>query len=274
MNALFAELYGRKTGANGGKAGSQDISLGSVNFFSGAILAGATAISAGAALSFQNKNLPLVSVAGFGEGATDEGIFWETVNFASLRKLPLVLICENNCYATYSPQYKRTLLDNIAERVSKFGLDSKTIFGNDVVSVYLTIQEAVEHARSGQGPVFIEAYTYRWNSHVGPEDDGYIGYRPPEEMEFWKAHDSIKLVEEQLFANKLLDEAGKAALVQEIDREIAAAFDFAKSSPFPEIEDWTACNLEWASPLADKYLSDSTGAEFNQYQTDHIPAPY
>ena len=225
-------------------------------------------------MAFQNKKLPLVSVAGFGEGATDEGIFWETINFASLRHLPLVLICENNRYATYSPQYKRTLLDNIAERVSKFGVRSQTVFGNDVVQVYLALKEALEHARSGQGPVFIEAYTFRWNSHVGPEDDSYIGYRPPEEMEFWKAHDPIQLLEEKLMKRAWLTESEKLAMLAEINNEIAAAFEFAKTSPFPEAADWDSYNVASASPLADKLLTDISAAEFNQYQADHIPAPY
>src|SRR2546425_11080699 len=95
MEALFAELYGRETGANGGKAGSQDISMSSVNFYSGAILAGATSISVGAALGVKLKGMPRVVVAGFGESATDEGVFWEAINLAALRKLPLVFLCEN-----------------------------------------------------------------------------------------------------------------------------------------------------------------------------------
>src|SRR5713101_480981 len=104
IRAMFAELYGKETGANGGKAGSQDISYRPANFFSGAILAGATAIAVGAALGFQLRGERRVVAAGFGESATDEGIFWETIGYAALRKLPVIFICENNKYSVFSPQ--------------------------------------------------------------------------------------------------------------------------------------------------------------------------
>jgi len=274
MNALFAEIYGRTTGADAGKAGSQDISMPSVNFFSGAILTGATAISAGVALSIQQKGDARVVAAGFGEGATDEGVFWETANYASLRGLPLIFVCENNRYATYSPQHKRTRVDNIARRVSTFGIESQTIFGNDVIRDYLTIKEAIERAKSGEGPIFIEAFTYRWNGHVGPEDDDHIGYRPNEELSFWKAHCPIKLVEAKLLSNGWINEARKNNIVEEINCEITAAFEYAKTSPFPQVEDWASCNLSPDTPAADKYLVDSSSTVFNQNQADLTPGPY
>lgn len=274
LRPLFAELYGRETGANGGKAGSQDISYSEMHFYSGAILSGATAISTGAALAFQNKKLPYVSVAGFGEGATDEGVFWEIVNFAALRSLPLLLICENNYYATYSPMSKRVAAENISQKVSTFGMKTFTIFGNDSINVYLTLSNALEYIRSGKGPVFIEAFTYRYNSHVGPEDDAYIGYRSQEEMAFWKLHDPIKMLEEKLEASSKLNGKLKETMVGEIKAEIADAFKYAKESDWPNILDWAAVNIHDQSPLADALLREFSSAEFNQNQTDHIPGPY
>jgi TPP-dependent pyruvate/acetoin dehydrogenase alpha subunit len=274
LRALMAEMYGRETGANGGKAGSQDISYSEKHFYSGAILSGATAISAGAAVTFQIKKMPFVSVAGFGEGATDEGVFWETVNFAALRSLPLVLICENNYYATYSPMSKRVAQENISQKVSDFGIKSYTIFGNDVIKAYLTLSEALEFARSGKGPVFIEAFTYRQNSHVGPEDDSYIGYRSEEEKKFWKSIDPITLLEEKLFGKSILDAKKKDAIVSEIMVEIKDAFKFAKESPFPTVGDWDACNSHQQTPLADALLSEFTSSDFDRHQSDHVPAPY
>lgn len=274
MKALFAEVYGRATGANGGKAGSQDISVPEVHFYSGAILSGAVAISVGAALGLQQRKLPHVSVAGFGEGATDEGVFWEAINVASLRQLPLVFVCENNRYATYSPQSKRQLRDNIHERVAAFGMTAKAVFGNDAIAVHGVIAEAVKQARSGSGPVFVETYTYRWNGHVGPENDDYIGYRPEAELEFWKQNDPVVLLEEPMRAAGLLDDAQKTALVQEIDHEIADAFAFAKNSPFPSDVDWHPANYDPTSPLADRLLQDVESAVFNHAQKDTIPAPY
>jgi TPP-dependent pyruvate/acetoin dehydrogenase alpha subunit len=274
MKALFAEVYGRETGANGGKAGSQDISFSDVHFYSGAILTGAVAISVGAAYGLQQRKLPYVSVAGFGEGATDEGVFWEAINVASLRRLPVVFVCENNRYATYSPQSKRQLQDNLHERVATFGMTTKAVFGNDAIAVHAAIADAATQARSGGGPVFVETFTYRWNGHVGPEDDDHIGYRPVAELEFWKQNDPILLLEEPMRAAGLLDDAKKAAVVKEIDHEIAEAFAFAKASPFPREVDWLLANYDPTSPLADRLLQDVESAVFNHAQKDTIPAPY
>ena len=274
MRSLFAELYGRETGASGGKAGSQEVSMPSVNFYSGAILAGILAIAVGAALGFQLKRRPSVAVTGFGDGAPDEGIFWEAINYAVLRKLPVVFLCENNRYSTYSHQLKRQPVDNIHQRVAAFGAKSRALFANDVIAVYSAIAEAINYAREEQGPFFIEAYTYRWYGHVGPEDDDYLGYRPKSELEFWKTNCPIALLEEQMVACGLLTPMIKAAIVDGIDDEIAEAFKFAKSSPFPSDTNWARLNYSTASPLADKLLHETKLSEFDQDQADTIPQPY
>ena len=278
MQALFAELYGKATGANGGRAGSQDISYSPVNFYSGAILTGAVAIAGGAALAFQLKEKPGISVAGFGEGATDEGVFWEAINYAALRKLPVVFTCENNLYATSSHQLKRHVADNISERVQAFGVETQTLFGNDVVAVYGALSEATRKARAGLGPQFIESYTYRWNGHVGPEDDDYVGYRPASELEFWKSNCPIDLLEERMIEVGQLTPAIKSAVREEVDAEIADAFEFAKSSPFPEPGNWEQANYSDATPVADRLLADveasQTTAVFDGDQADAIPKPY
>ena len=274
MKALLAELYGRETGANGGKAGSQDISMPSVNFYSGAILAGAISIAVGAGLGIKLNGKPTVAVAGFGEGATDEGSFWEAMNYAALRNLPLVFVCENNHYATYSPHTKRQPADNISQRVEAFGIRSRKLFGNDVVAVYSALAEAIGRARKQQGPSFIEAFTYRWYGHVGPEDDDYIGYRPKSELEFWKANCPIVLLEEQMFASGLLTPTTQATIIDEIDAQIAEAFSFAKGSSFPSVADWAPQNYSTSSPLADKLLHDAPMGEFDESQADSTPQPY
>ena len=266
MPALFAELYGKQTGANGGLAGSQDISYPSRHFFSGAILAGATAISLGSAFAFQLQRTDQVAVAGFGESATDEGIFWESVNYAALAKLPLVLVCENNNYSVFSPQLKRQSLDNISERVKTFGVASVAVFGNDVMLVHRTLSEAIARARAGEGPTFIEAYTYRWSGHYGPASDDLVGYRAPEELEAWKRNCPIKLLEEALRAENLLDEADKERFRREIEKEIAECFRFAKSSPFPSTPDWAALNLARETPEADRLLAEINLGEFDAHQ--------
>jgi len=266
MQALFAELYGKQTGANGGLAGSQDISFPSRRFFSGAILAGATAISSGSALAIHLQKTKDVAVAGFGESATDEGIFWESVNYAALAKLPLVLVCENNNYSVFSPQLKRQLLDNISERVKSFGMASAAIFGNDAMLVHRTLRDAISRARAGQGPTFIEAYTYRWSGHYGPASDDLVGYRATEDLETWKRNCPIDLLEEALRANGLLADAEKGRLMQEFEAEIGECFRFAKSSPFPSAPDWTALNLAGETPEADRLLAEIDLREFDAQQ--------
>ena len=121
LNKLFAEIYGKKTGANGGIAGSQDISFKEKNFFSGAILAGAVAISVGVAMALKlNKNNSKIVVAGFGEAATDEGVFWESLNYAALKKLPVIFVCENNKYGVFSPQKKKTSRNKYLKKIYRF----------------------------------------------------------------------------------------------------------------------------------------------------------
>jgi len=266
MNALFAELYGKATGANGGVAGSQDVSYSRNRFYSGAVLAGAAGISAGSALAVKLAGTGEVVVSGFGEAATDEGIFWETVNYATVAKLPVVLVCENNKYSVFSPLLKRTALDNISERVRAFGMPAATVFGNDAPVVYRTLAAAIERARQGGGPTFVEAYTYRWSGHYGPIPDDPIGYREPGELDAWKRNCPIELLERELRTRRIVDDAQKQALVRDIDREIAASFEFAKSSPFPQAPDWTKLNWANASPEADRLLADVDLSEFDAHQ--------
>lgn len=274
MPALFAELYGKRTGANAGLAGSQDISFPSQRFFSGAILAGAAAISSGSALAFKLQGTDQVAVAGFGEAATDEGIFWETINYAALAKLPLILVCENNNYSVFSPQLKRQSQDNISERVRTFGVVSTAIFGNDAMLVHGTLRDAIARARAGDGPTFVEAYTYRWSGHYGPASDDLVGYRAPEELDAWKRNCPIRLLEDALRAKGLFTDTEKDQLLIGIEREIQECFAFAKSSPFPSAPDWSRLNLSNATPEADRLLAEIDLGEFDAHQESNQAKGY
>ena len=274
MKALFSELYGRETGANGGMAGSQEVSLHDINFCSGAILTGGVAIAVGVGFGLKAKKEGNVVIAGFGDGATDQGIFWEAINYSDLHKLPVVFVCENNRYSTYSPQIKRQANENISEKVASFGMKAQGIFGNDVILVHSVISDAIERARSGGGPSFIESFTYRLNAHVGPEDDDYLAYRPTSELDFWKRNCPITLLEEQMIVHNLLNSVEKDTVIGEIDKEISTAFAFAKSSKFPDCINWEKLNYSTNSPLADKLLHDTELSEYNQNQEYAIPGPY
>lgn len=266
MDALFAELYGKRTGANGGLAGSQDISFPSRNFFSGAILAGATAISLGVALSAQLRKSTQVAVAGFGESATDEGIFWECVNYAAVAKLPVIFVCENNNYSVFSPQLKRQALDNISTRVATFGVRSTALFGNDAMEVYRTLDREIASARAGRGPAFIEAYTYRWSGHYGPETDDVVGYRSASEIEAWKQNCPISLLQEAMQRKDLVSPHQVQGIAREVESEISRCFAFAKSSSFPTLPDWDTLNSNPNSPVADRLLAEVELAEFDAQQ--------
>lgn len=274
MRELFAEIYGRDTGANGGKAGSQDISHSGSKFYSGAILAGAVSIAVGAAFGLRHQKSRQISISGFGEGATDEGAFWEAMNYVGHKKLPILFVIENNRYATFSDQLKRQANDNIAERVRPFGVRATQIFGNDVALAWRTLRQEIERLRAGDGPALVEAYTYRWNSHVGPEDDSANAYRVTGEMQFWKENCPISLMEEQLRAVDWLDDAGKSRFEADVAAEIAANFKFAKESPFPQETEWHRMNYEDATPLADQLLGTVVGGEFDHYQADAKLGPY
>ncbi len=274
MRELFAEIYGRETGANGGKAGSQDISHSGSHFYSGAILAGAVSIAVGAAFGFQHAKTRQISISGFGEGATDEGAFWEAMNYSGKKRLPILFVIENNRYATFSDQLKRQAEDNIVERVTPFGVRATQIFGNDVALAWRTLHTEISRLREGDGPVLVEAYTYRWNSHVGPEDDSANAYRSGDEIAFWKTNCPIALFENKLRLQHWLNDDEKDAIEQEIAGEIAANFQFAKDSAFPTDTDWHRMTYEDASPLADALLGTAAGGNFDHYQADAKLGPY
>ena len=274
MREFFAEIYGRSTGANGGKAGSQDISHTPSRFYSGAILSGAVTIAVGVAFGLQYQGLGNIAISAFGEGASDEGAFWEAMNYAGLKKLPILCLCENKRYATYSDQLKRQASDNLCERVLTFGVRAKRIFGNDAVWCRNAIAELMDYVRSGQGSALLEAYTYRWNGHVGPESDDVNEYRPIEEIQFWKDNCPIALLEEKLLQAGHLSAELKTTIEAEIAAEIAENFRFAKQSPFPSETPWRVLNWDERSPMADQLLATPAFSGFDQHQPDAKLEPY
>jgi len=275
MKKLFAELYGKVTGANSGIAGSQDISYPKNHFYSGAILSGATAIALGTAMSFQmDKNNKKIVVAGFGDAATDEGIFWESLNYASLKKLPIVFVCENNNYSTFSPQSKRQSGKGIAERAQAFGVKSESIFGNDACLTFRTLNKAIKSARSGKGPFLLEAFTYRHSGHVGPITDEFTGYRSNKEISFWKKNCPILLLEQVLIRKKYLDTNLIIKIKKKINKEINESFNYAKKSEFPTLNNFDNLNLSDKTPVADKLLEELEETNFNENQKIIQPKGY
>jgi TPP-dependent pyruvate/acetoin dehydrogenase alpha subunit len=199
---LAAELYGRADGCSGGRGGSVHITAPEVGFIaSSAILGETTACAVGSALAFKMDRADRVAVTFFGEGAMDEGSFYESANYASLKKLPVLFVCENNLYATESPfQARQPPATDLCERVRAFKIEARRIDGNNVQEVHRATEEALKRLRAGEGPYFLECMTYRWREHVGPYFDHELkrGYRSRAEVEVWMERCPLKRSAERL----------------------------------------------------------------------------
>ncbi len=233
FEALAAELYGRETGCSRGRGGSVHLTARDHGFImSSAILGQSIAVAAGAALAFKMNGEKRVAACFFGEAACEEGIWAETLNFAATNKLPLLLICENNGYSTESPlkvrQPEGTVL---CDRALMFHVAASQVDGNDVQAVYASAQKALGYVRSGQ-PVMIEAETYRWLEHVGPNLDHESGrtYRTKDEWDQWQNHDPITISAENLTKHAKEIEKYDA----EIQAELKAAAQRAYAAPMPD----------------------------------------
>ena len=237
---LIAELLGREDGCSRGRGGSVHLVDRSVGFLgSSPILGHSLALAAGSALAFQMDASMQVAVAFFGEGALDEGAAWESLNYAAIKKLPVLFICENNLYATESPMSVRHPVGtSICNKVNAFGVSSIQIDGNDLNQVYEESKKAVEICRSGNGPFFIECMTYRWLEHVGPMSDHEVNrtYRSKEELSEWMTRCPVKRSGELLIRSGLATQDDLYRWLDEVDAEIMQSLSDAYKSPWPEPE--------------------------------------
>lgn len=237
VKSMFAELAGKKTGCAHGWGGSMHLVDPNVNMLgASAIVGGVIPLAAGAALASKLRNDGRVSVVFFGDGAVEQGVFWETLNFAVVHHLPLIFFCENNLYATHSHILKRQLSEDIAERVLPFISTASIVDGNDALAVFSKAKEAVEKARSGGGPSFIEAKTYRLKEHWGPKEDWNLGYRTKEEGDTWKARCPLMRLKSEFERRGLLSEVEK--IEKRIAEIITDAWKFAESSAYPDWNDF------------------------------------
>jgi pyruvate dehydrogenase E1 component alpha subunit len=234
LRAMMAEMYGKATGCCGGMGGSMhliDLSAGFLG--STPIVASTIPIAVGAAFGSMLRGGRGVVVAFFGEGATEEGAFHEALNFAALKKLPVLFVCENNLYSVYSPLSVRQPEGRPVVALARgHGVWSEQGDGNDAHTVRRMTTEALTHVRS-TGPVFLEFKTYRWREHCGPNFDNDLGYRPPGEYERWLARCPLRQLRERGLAAGAFTDADIARWGDEIRGEFADAVRFAKESPFP-----------------------------------------
>ena len=232
LKGMMAELYGKATGVAKGKAGSMHLVDMSANVLGMSAVVGTTIpIAVGYAMALKREGKGRVAVCFLGDGATEEGVFAESVNFAALHGLPVLLVCENNAYAIHSPLSHRWATDRLCERVATYGIQAHCIKDADPFAIRDVASEALESMRGGGGPVFMECLTYRWREHVGPNEDYDAGYRSRDELAPWQENDHL----ERLAG--MVDPARRAAIEEDVAAAIAEAVQFAEDSPWPEMEE-------------------------------------
>jgi TPP-dependent pyruvate/acetoin dehydrogenase alpha subunit len=234
LKEMWAELYGKIGGSSRGKAGSMHLSDWSVNFMTtSAIVTSAIPEAVGYAYAQKYKNQDGVVICYHGDGAVDEGVYWESLNFASLHQLPILFVCENNKYAIYTHQNKRMLGDSIVERANSFGVKSLRVDGSSTEDFYNATNNSLDKIRSNSGPMLIECLTARWRDHVGPGEDRHIKFRSDKDLD-----DSIKS-DDLHNLEKLLSKKEVEKIQSEVDTKLNEAINYAEESTFPEISEIT-----------------------------------
>ncbi len=235
LKPMFAEFLGRESGYCKGRGGSMHIAdPAKGNLGANGIVGGGLPIAVGAALSAKKLRTGAVAVAFFGDGANNEGAFHEALNLASIWKLPVVFVCENNQYAMSTAIGRATAVANVADRAAAYAIPGVMVDGNDFAGVAAAAFEATDRARAGEGPTLIEAKTYRTRGHSRSDRNRY---RSREEIEAWTARDPIARFETEIVALGFATKERIAAIAAEVEREMAEAAAEASASPWPSAAD-------------------------------------
>ena len=232
VNLMMAELFGRTTGYCKGKGGSMhiaDVDLGILG--ANGIVGAGMPIATGAGLACKYKKTDACSVAFFGDGASDRATFHESLNMASVWKLPVIFVCENNGWAISNAQANHQNINDISDRATAYGIPSVSVDGNDVIAVYEAAQAAVERARRGDGPTLIECKTWRWRGHF-EGDPG--AYKDPKDQEDWIKKDPLPRLQQKLVSLKYATKAEMDKIFADAQAEVEAAVKFAEESPIPD----------------------------------------
>lgn len=241
LHELMAEVYCRENGCSRGRGGSMHLVDKEKGFMGSAPIVGGTiSLAVGAALASKIRSDGRVTVSFFGDGACGEGTLYESLNFASLKKLPIVFVCENNLYSTHLPIDECRPNRFIFKTGMPFGVYSKRVAGNEVLKVYEAAIEAVEFCRKGRGPVFLECLTYRLRGHVGPDDNVqgcHMDIRPEKEVAEWKRKDPINRFRRYILRNKVATKGDLERIDKKIRAEVERTHEFAKCSNYPVPEE-------------------------------------
>ena len=226
---MLAELYGKVTGCARGKGGSMHLIDPAAGVLGTSAVVGTTIpIAVGYAYAMKVQSRSTLTASVFGDGAVEEGAFHESLNFAALRKLPVLFVCENNHYAIHAPQRTRQSTLDLVGRARSYGIVAERVESGDVREIHERAAAAVAAIRGGGGPRFLECLTYRWKEHVGPREDFEVGYRSRREAEPWLERDEVARV------GARLEESVRAAIEAAVEAAIREAFVFAEASPVPE----------------------------------------
>ena len=237
-SAMMAEIMGRSTGQCGGKGGSMHIADFSKGMLGANAIVGASIpLAVGAALTakYKGDETNSIGVSFFGDGATSQGILHESMNLASVWKLPVIFACENNGYAEATPAWYAVSTEDIASRAEGYGMPGIVVDGMDVFEVYDAAGEAVKRARAGEGPTLIEMKTYRYHGHFHADDTKK--YRTDEEEKLFHQKDPISNFEKRVISQKLMTKTELESIKSEIEKEMFVAVEFAMNSPMPDIKD-------------------------------------
>ena len=238
LHRMIAEIYGKVTGCCKGRGGSMHLIDLEVGFLgSSAIVGNSIPIGVGSGLTHKLNNSNALSFIFLGDGAIEEGSFYESVNFSVVQELPTVYICENNLYSVYTGLNQRQPTGrNIYQMVNGMGIKSVKIETTNVLDCLNKTTEIINLVRTSKKPVFIEYDTYRWLEHCGPNDDDYLGYRPQGELNKWKEKDPISILRNILISDFGIPDSKIQEIHTEIEIEVLAAFDQAKKDKFPTLE--------------------------------------
>lgn len=239
LDGMIAEIYGKETGCSMGRGGSMHLAQKDIGFMgTSAIVGNSIPVGVGLALSLQINRVPQASCIFLGDGATEEGVFYESASFAALKQLPAVFLCENNQYSVYSQlNVRQPSGRSLTALAGALGLKSVEVDGNDAVACYHAVDLALKSARSGGGPHFIEFHTFRHREHCGPNDDDHLEYRQPNELESWMRRDPIELLENDLKSEIPSLNESVSNYRFECTNEIKAAFLAARDADFPGISE-------------------------------------
>jgi len=229
LNKMIAELYGKATGCAKGKGGSMHLVDMAKGIMGTSAVVGTTIPNAvGYAYGIKQQKLDKVVISFFGDGATEEGVFYESLNFAALKQLPIIFVCENNGYAIHTHQSARQANMDICKRVESFGIPAHRI-NDDILQIHDAMRDAIDNVRNNHsGPAFFECMTYRWKEHVGPNEDFNMGYRDIKEAEPWFQNDQVERL------GTLLTPNIRTKIESSVNEAVDLAFAFAEESPFPE----------------------------------------